>query len=193
MSKPRSMRSLLRLAFALVLIVLSTNPVEAKRKTVVHRGPRRTVVVHQGFPIRRRLPTVVVHPARYKVAFVPPARFLPVVAWRAPVVVTVPPKDRVIWEDSETFTKDEEWTEISLGAHDRGTALVLDLDGEARFDFAEIVFGNGDSQVVDFNQKKVKRGAFELLNFKDGREVSYVRLVAKAESETARVTLRMLR
>lgn len=177
---------------ALVLSMSATDIEAKKKKVVVHRGARHTVVVHKSFPLRRRLPAVVVRPARSRVAFVAPARYLPVYAWAAPVIV-LPARDRIVWEDSETFEKDEEWTDISLGVHDRGTAMILDLDGAARLDFAEIVFANGDVQVVDFNQKKIRKGTFELLNFKDGREVSYVRLVAKAETETARVSLKMVK
>jgi hypothetical protein len=192
-STAASHRLLAVLLFAALVGLLPAGAVEAKRgKKVVVHGPRRTVVVHKSFPLKRRLPAVVVRPARTRVAFVTPARYLPVFVWAAPVVV-VPARERIVWEDSETFTEDEEWTELSLGVNDSGTAILLDLDGAARFDFAEIVFRNGDVQVVDFKQKKVKRGSFELLNFRNGREVSYVRLIAKAESETARVTLRMIK
>lgn len=194
MLKIRSIRSAAMLFLAAALIAVCTTGVEAKKnkKVVVQRGPRHTVVVHKGFPLKRRFHSVVVRPARSTVTFVTPGRYLPVYPWRSPVVV-VPPRDLIVWEDSETFSEDEDWTDISLGVHDRGSALLLDIDGEARLDFAEIVFANGDVQVVDFNNRKIKRGTFELLNFRDGREVSYVRLVAKAESETARVTLKMVK
>lgn len=186
MTSPRPL-----LAISLAAILLSTIPAEARRTRVVHRGPHRTtVVVHHGFPLRRHWPAVVVHPVRARVALVAPVVFLPVVAWRAPVVV-LPARDLIVWEDSEVFKKDEEWTEISLGVHDRGRALYLEVDGKARLDFAEIIFGNGDAQVVDFDRKRVERGNFQLLDFRDGRQVSHVRLLAKAESETARLVLRM--
>lgn len=178
-------------ALSLATLLLATAAAEARRTTVVHRGPRRTtVVVHRSFPLHRRWPAVVVHPVRARVALVAPIRFLPIVAWRAPVVV-LPPRERIVWEDSEVFTKEEEWTEISLGVHDHGSALLLEVEGRARLDFAEVVFANGDTQVVDFDRKNLERGHFTLLDFRDGRQVSHVRLLAKAESETARIVLRM--
>lgn len=179
------------LTLSLAALLFLAGAADAKRTTVVHKGPRRTtVVVHRSFPLHRRWPAVVIHPVRARVALVAPLRYLPLALWSAPVIVP-PPRERIAWEDSEVFRKDEEWTEIRLGVHDQGHALLLEVDGKARLDFAEVVFENGDTQVVDFDRRVVERGHFELLNFKDGRRVSHVRLLAKAESETARLVLRM--
>ncbi len=54
-----------------------------------------------------------------------------------------------------------------------------------------MVFENGNAQVVDFGEKPLKKGLYELLDFRDGRKVDHVRMVARAKSEDARVVVRM--
>ncbi len=78
-----------------------------------------------------------------------------------------------------------------MNADARGTALFLEIEGKAKLNFAEVVFENGDVQVVDFEEKTHPAGLYLLLDFKDGRKVDHVRMVAKAESEKAKVVLRL--
>ena len=63
--------------------------------------------------------------------------------------------------------------------------------GKVQFDWAEVVFENGDAQVVDFAEKAHGPGLYSLLDFRDGRKVDHVRLVARAKSREARVVLKM--
>ena len=178
-------------ALAALVTLQGAEPVFAARR-VVRRGPhgRKVVVVHRGFPLRRALPVVVVRPARvaWRVA---PRVFLAPVVWTAVVVAAPPAPKALTWEDSETLSQEDEWTEFSLNADARGTALFLEIEGQAKLNFAEVVFENGDVQVVDFEEKTHPAGLYTLLDFKDGRKVDHVRMVAKAESEKAKVILRL--
>ncbi len=159
-------------------------------KTVVHRGPRRAVVVRRGFPLRRTFPAVVIRPARFTVR-VWPRVFLAPLVW-APVMIAAPAPDHLVWEDGETLTEEEDWSEFSLDVNDRGRKMYLQVvSGSVQAQFAEIVFENGETQVVDFEEKTHGPGHYSLLDFKDGRKVDHVRVVARAKSESARVVLKM--
>jgi hypothetical protein len=178
-----------------LIAILSLQVVEPAfaRRVVVRRGPHRrtTVVVHRGWPLRRPARLVVVRPARvaWRVA---PAVFLPAVVWTGVVVVSAPARDILVWEDGETLSRDEDWTEFSLYCDHRGTALWLEVaEGKAQFDWAEVVFENGDTRVVDMKEWTRGPGYYALLDFKDGRKVDHVRMVARAKSDDARIVLEM--
>lgn len=187
-----------RLFSVVLLLVLGLSLVEpafAARRVVVKRGPHRrtTVVVHRGWPLRRAARAVVVRPVRVAVRVRPALYLAPVVfVGTAIAVAGAPARDILVWEDADTFARDEDWTEITLNADARGTKLWLEMKaGRAQFDWAEIVFENGDAQVVDFNEKTYGPGLYSLLDFKDGRKVDHVRLVARARTDEARVALMM--
>ena len=155
-----------------------------RRRVVVRRGPvrRTTIVVRPGHPIRRVLPTtVVVRPARRAVVVRAPLIFLPAVAWTA-AVVTLPPRDQLVWQDADTLERDEEWVDSNFGIDDRGKALLLQVEGKARLNFAEVTFENGEVQVIDFNDSTHDTGLYQLLDFRDGRRVMTVRVLARSES-----------
>lgn len=178
-----------------LLAILSFQIVEPAfaARRVVHRGRhhRTTVVVHRAWPIRRAHRVVVVRPARvaWRVA---PVVFLPVAVWTGVAIASAPAADILVWEDGETITKDEDWAEFSLNADNRGTALWLQVaEGKAQFDWAEVVFENGDTRVVDMKEWTRGPGYYALLDFKDGRKVDHVRMVARAKSDEARIVLKM--
>jgi hypothetical protein len=189
------MKNLRLLVFVLLTSVVVFGPsiAEAARVRVVRRGPhyrRAVVVVHPAHPIRRAM-----HPALYirpsVTVRVKPVRFLPVAAWTA-VVVARPAVDAIAWQDSETLAKEDDWSEVVFNSDQRGEKLFLEVvDGKVQFDFAEVVFENGDCQVVDFAEKTHPRGFFLLLDFKDGRKVDHVRLIARSRTEDAKVALFM--
>ena len=188
---------MLRSLSILLLVVLGLQVAEpafaARRRVVVRRGPhhRTTVVVHRGWPLRRPARVVVVRPAR-TVVRVTPAFYVAPVGFAATIVAANagPAKDVLVWEDSETLVKDEDWTEVTLNCDARGTRLWLDLrEGRAQFDWAEVVFENGETRVVDFRENSLSPGLYFLLDFKDGRKIDHVRLVARAKSAEARVAL----
>jgi hypothetical protein len=180
----------------IVLIVTMFVPSELaaqrrRRTVVVRRGPivRTRVVIRPGHPIARAINrTVVVHPMRTRVVVGAPLVFMPLVVWN-PLVVTLPPRDRLVWQDVETIDEEEGWVDSNFGIDARGDALYLEIDGRAKLDFAEVTFQNGNVQVVDFNEKARGKGLYRLLDFADGRHVSTVRLVAKSESEETKFTV----
>jgi hypothetical protein len=169
-----------------------TREAEARRVRVVHHGPRTTVVVHRAFPLHRTLPHVYVRAPR--VAFrVAPRVFLPPVVFGAVVVAAVPASNAQVWREAEDLDREDGWTELTLNVDRRGSKLLLGIDGgPAEISFAEVIFENGEAQVVDFNDSVHRQGVYSLLDFKDGRKVDHVRIVAKAAGASTEIALHLL-
>jgi hypothetical protein len=138
-----------------------------------------------GHPIARTRPVVV---RRTPIVAPRAVVYAPVVRWSR-AVVSVPPRNRVVWEDSETIARRDEWVDTHFSVNNTGDALLLKIDGRASIDFAEVHFRNGQVQVVDFNEGAVESGTFGLMNFSDGRFVQGVRIVARARSPRAVLTV----
>lgn len=172
--------------------VLSVAPAADAARVVVRRGPRGhvtrvRVTTRAGFPIRRTMPTVVV---RGPVPRVAPVLYLPAVAFGAVVVASLPPAPSRSWVGSETLDRDDDWTDFTMNVDRRGRSMLLEIDrGAAQVSFAEVVFENGDTQVVDFNDRVHASGVYSLIDFADGRKVDHVRVVAK--SDTAESVVRV--
>ena len=189
------MKRMFAFALLMVLGLQMVEPALAARRVVVRRGARHrsVVVVHRGWPLRRPARVVVVRPARVVVR-VTPAHYLAPVIFAGVVIAaaSAPAHDLLVWEDAEAIQKDDDWTEFTLNADSRGTRLWLEVkSGKVQFDWAEAVFENGDATVVDFNEKTHAEGLYSLLDFRDGRKVDHVRVVARAKSDEARVALKM--
>ena len=180
------------LSVALVSIFLLTTAAEAARVRVTKKGPRgrrTTVTVRTGFPIRRSLPTVVVRPG--PVVRVTPRAYLAPVVFGAVVVASIPSHRE--WVGSEELEREDGWTEFTMNVDQRGTKLFLEIDrGAAQVAFAEVVFENGEAQVVDFNDGTHRTGAYELLDFRSGRKVDHVRVVAKANTKESEIRLLLI-
>ena len=189
-----SSRTLLLIAAGIMLLLTTTGAMAQRRRVVVRpaRHPvaaRHALVVRTGHPIHRLLPReVVVRPARRAVVVRAPLRYLPALTWRA-TFVTLPPRERIVWQDTETITRDEEWVDTNYGVDGNGNALFLHLEGTAQLNFAEVTYENGNVQVVDFNEQTYDRGVYKLLDFADGRHVSTVRILAKSESEDTKLSV----
>ena len=54
------------------------------------------------------------------------------------------------------------------------------------------MFENGETQVVDFNDHVHRTGTYSLLNFRDGRKVDHVRIVAKADRDDTDITVHLV-
>ncbi len=186
-------------AFVSLVVLLPALPAAAQKRRVVVRRPTRVVVrrpvtrtrvvVHPGHPIRRAFPaTVIVRPAHRAVVVTGRRVFLPPVAWRS-TIVALPTNDRLVWQDSETIENDEGWVDTNFGIDESGNALYLDINGDARLNFGEVTFANGNVQVVDFNEQAQKTGIYKLLDFADGRHVKTVRLLAKSETERSKLVV----
>jgi hypothetical protein len=182
--------SLIGVTFA-TLFLSSVDVSAQRRRVVVRRAPvrRTTIVVRTGHPIRRVLPrTVIVRPARTTVVVGRPLVWLPALVWR-PAVVVLPPRERLLWEESEVLAREDEWVDCNFGVDRRGGALYLEIEGAAQLNFAEVTFENGDVQVVDFEEKEQKAGIYQVLDFSDGRVVKTVRVLAKSNADESTLTL----
>src|SRR6185295_3975705 len=180
-------------AILVVLFAFAITPgAEARRVRVVHRGPRTTVVVHRGFPLHRAFPHVYVRAPR--VAFrVAPRVFLPPVVFGAVVVASLPGPEVRVWRDAEALDRDDDWTEFTMNVDHRGAKLLLEIEkGPAQVSFAEVVFDNGEAQIVHFNDQLHRQGIYSLLDFKDGRKVDHVRIVAKAAADSTEISVHLL-
>jgi hypothetical protein len=160
-------------------------------RTVVHQGPRGKVVIHQGFPIARPLPLVYVRAPRVVVR-VTPRIFLPRLAFPAVVVRVRPVATRVVWHQAVVLRRDDEWLEDTLVVTHAGTHLYFEVaDGPARVSFAEVVYDNGETQVVDFDDKVYQPGFYGLIDLPQSRGIDHVRLVAAAGGDTAGISLHL--
>jgi hypothetical protein len=180
-------RTLVLVVIALIALAESADAARVR----VRRGPagRTRVTVRTGFPIRRTLPNVVVRPA--PVVRVAPRVYLAPVAFAAVAVASIP--DSQVWHGSETLEREDGWTDFTQNVDRRGDRLLLQIErGAAQLSFAEVVFESGDAQVVDFDDRTHGRGVYALLDFKDGRKVDHVRVVAKAAAAETEITLRLV-
>jgi hypothetical protein len=176
---------------ALVLVTLLPFVPEADAARVRVKTRRTTVRVRvnvrPGFPIRRTMPTVVV---RGPVVRVAPRVYLAPVVFTAAVIATAPAATTHVWTGGEQLDREDGWTDFTVDVDRRGRKLYMDIEGgEAQVSFAEVVFENGDAQVVDFNDRVQKRGTYEVLDFRDGRKVDHVRMVAKADRANVDIRL----
>jgi hypothetical protein len=182
-----STKSFQLLGLAVAIAAVCSSIAYSQHKRVVHpvRHPvaRARLVRPPGHPIRRVLPAnVVVHTARRTVVVGAPLRYLPALRWR-PALVVLPPRERIVWQDTETIAREEEWVDVNYGVDGSGSALVLDLSGDAKLNFAEVTFANGNVQVVDFDEQSHGKGTYKLLDLSADQHVMTVRLLAKSESD----------
>ena len=153
-------------------------------------GVRVNVHIGVGHPIHRVMPQVVVREGRAPIIVRERASFIAPILFRSDVVV-IPGRERIVWGDSEKLLRDEEWVDSTLTVNSRGRELFLRVTGRAQIQFAEIHFGNGQVQVVDFDDKQMQEGTFRLLDFTDGRLVKGVRLIARARTPEAKLSVLM--
>lgn len=162
-------------AFAAALIAAILFPVVTEARRVVRTRTGR-VVVKRG-PVVRVTPRV--HLAR--------------VTFRPVVVTALPAPDRRVWTDAEEIDRKDNWVDFTLNTDRRGERLLIEIErGAARIDYVEVVFENGEAQVVEFEEQVQRKGIFELLDFKDGRKVDHVRVIAKADSPEAKIRFHLI-
>jgi hypothetical protein len=191
----RSNRASIVFAVTLFVLLAATGSMAQRRRAVVvhpARHPiaaRHALVVRTGHPIHRLLPRdVVVRPARRAVVVRAPLHYLPALTWRG-AFVTLPARERIVWQDSETIARDEEWVDTNYGVDGNGNALFLDLNGKAHLNFAEVTYESGSVQVVDFNEESHGTGTYKLLDLGAGEHVMTVRILAKSESDDTKLSV----
>src|SRR4249920_3840708 len=151
------MKRLIPLVFVLAISVSIVEQASAHRRVVVHQAPHRTtVVVHRGWPLSRPARVVVVRPATVAVR-VQPRVYLRPVTWvptTVAVAVSAPTADALTWVDGATLDKTEDWTELTFNCGHSGSQLWYEVkSGKVQADWAEVVFANGETQVVDFAER----------------------------------------
>jgi hypothetical protein len=177
-------------AFAVAIAVLVVaETADAGRVRVSRTGPRgrrTTVTVRTGFPIVRPMPHVVVRgPATVRVT---PRVYLAPVVFTAAVVATIP--NNRVWSGAEQLDREDGWTDVTLNVDRRGDKMFLKIDrGAAQINFVEVVFENGESQVVDFNDRVYAKGTYSLIDFRDGRKIDHVRVIAQAETRESEIAI----
>jgi hypothetical protein len=156
----------------------------------VQAAYHRRAAVGAAFPIHRTLPFVSVR--RSPAVIVEPRTYFPLVPFGAVVVNAIPTGYGEIWQGSQRLARSEGWTDFSLNVGRRGDRLYLNIDrGAAQISFVEVVFNDGQSQVIDFNDQTQHPGLYSLVDFTDGRKVDHVRVVAKADTKNSEITLRL--
>lgn len=147
------------------------------------------VRVRKGPAGRTRVTVRTVRPA--PVVRVAPRVHLAPVAFGAVVVATLP-ADRE-WHAAEVIDRREGWTEFTKNVDRRGTKLLLEVDrGAAQISYADVVFENGEAQRVDFRDGVQRTGFYELLDFRSGRKVDHVSVVAKASTHETKIVLHLV-
>jgi hypothetical protein len=182
-------RPSLSLVLALTLSATSAFA-EAHPAAPIPPAPRAPVEVHHGFPIRRA-PVPVFRPYR-RHFHVYPRVFLPLVIWPG-VVVVEPPPETVVWAESDTLLRADGWSELAFGVPSSGRQLMLDLEGRTELDFAEVIYADGSTQVVDFARAVRPAGGYVLADLDPGRAIDHLRLVGRATDERVRVRVRLVR
>ena len=165
----------------------------AQRKRARRVVRRTRFVGRPGHPLARAARIDVnVHATRRVVVVGAPIRFLPMVKF-AVVAASLPPRERLVWQDSDTLEKEEDWAELNFGVDERGDALFVDIDGRVQMNFAELTFENGDTQVVDYDEHTQAKGLYRLYDFPGVRHLKTVRMVARAQSDEATLRLYLKR
>ena len=159
------------------------------KQTVVVKDGRKTVVVYRGWPLRRPLHTVVIRRPG-TVVRVTPARYLPLMLWTPELLAGGPPSEGLVWQDSEPLAREDDWTEVTLQADNVGRSLDLQvIDAPAQLDFAEVVFDNGETRVVDMGEKTRDPGYYKLLTWDEERRVDHVRVVGRTRTTGTKIAL----
>lgn len=135
----------------------------------------------------------VVRRTRHVTVRVQPRVHLAPVTFRAVVVTTPPPAERRVWTDAETLQRRDGWTDFTMNVDRRGDRMLLEIDrGAARIDKVELVFDNGDAQAVNFNNAVHGTGLYSLIEFRDGRKIDHVRVIAKADTKESVIRLHLV-
>lgn len=151
--------------------------------------PRRVIVrLAPGHPIGREMPSVVFRRPGV-VPRISPTHFELLPAWK-PVAAERACIADAAWRDGESLLRLEGWTETLFDVDQRGRRLFLEVTrGRVTLEFADVVFVEGGCLVVDCARTSAAPGLYEFADL-DGRHwVDHVRLIARADSPAARVTL----
>jgi hypothetical protein len=178
------------LALASAADAKTTHKTSSSHPAPAPAAARSQIVVGRGWPLHRALPTVIVRPSHTPVRVLP-ATYLAPVIWH-PLVIPRPVSDQLVWHDGDHLARTDDWTEMTFNTAARGTRLFVEVEsGRVQIQFVEIVFANGKTSVVDFQENVREQGFYPVLDFKEAKDVDHVRLVARAKSDAARVLVHL--
>ena len=122
-----------------------------------------------------------------------PAWFLPLYVWPGPTDAVDPEyaDEESAWEDTDALVPAEQWADRTFDVHGDGRALLMDISGLTALDYAEVIFEDGSTQVVDFRNTTTGPGTYLLLDFDSVRTVNNIRLVARAVSPQVKLNIRL--
>ena len=175
------------LVLALAVPALAKSGPKAKKASVTRTvGNRQTLIIHEGFPIQRTWPTVIVRSSRQDQTYVRPVRYdAPI--YFTPVTNAAPLQ--VSWRNTERILPQDGWVESRLFVDSPGRRLFLLIDGRMQLSFAEIIFNDGTARAIDFRDNGVRSGRYLLADFGSLRPVAQVRLVGRARGGEARASV----
>jgi hypothetical protein len=79
------------------------------------------------------------------------------------------------------------WSNLSFPIQEQVSGIFIDVQGKVQFRYAEVSFADGGIESIDLRLATRGRGLFELTTFDKTREVTQVRLVARARTRNAGV------
>jgi hypothetical protein len=120
-----------------------------------------------------------------------PAVWLPVIFWAGPYAVD-PWMEGAVWQDAQPMDDPDQWAETDFDVDGPGSDLVLDVTGQVALDWAEIVFADGTTQVVDFKNTTVESGTYSLLDWRESRRVDHIRMMARPVAAGSSVGVRLM-
>lgn len=131
---------------------------------------------------------IIIRPfARRAVIFAPVAP-RPVVI-EEPTIINQPVQQSYASSGSYNIYSRDGWVNIDVPVEQSGRRLYLNLDGEAKFDYAEIKFGDGQVERVNLHNQVYNGGNIEIANFGRNRHVSSVDLRARSDSNRSHLWL----
>jgi hypothetical protein len=82
------------------------------------------------------------------------------------------------------------WSNLAFPIQEPVSGIFIDVQGKVQFRYAEVSFADGRIESIDLKLATRGRGLFELATFDKAREVTQVRLVARARTRNAGVDLK---
>jgi hypothetical protein len=122
----------------------------------------------------------------------PGSRYMRPIVWQGAAYQRPRTRDFAHEQSKNVFRRDG-LSEIELWADERGTEVWLEVvDGVMQFERGEIIFRNGKRQPIDMRGLTRGRGFYPIVDFRGWREVSRLKLLARAVTPGARVGLHMM-
>lgn len=181
------MKYIITSALLATLLAPSVLPAKASAAEVVIRPIVRQLIVQPGGIFRPLPREVVVRPMPRVEIIEPiaqPISYQPPLVWTTQIA-SLQPTTSILWQGDSVLYKNENWVDSKMPVNSEGNSLVLQVQGRPQINFAEVKFGNGQMQIVDFGEQTLNSGTYQLLDFGRTRDVVSVRILARSQSNQA--------